>query len=157
MCCACVDRPTQPALNLSDFPGLSKAKVAMLLAAKGPAGITSAGASPFNLAQQEKAALLTEAVCVSSEATDRAGDGCSWYAGADRQGYCGSYDSDTFSANDDCCECGGGSSACVDSDRVDTYGDGCAWYVEHPDSCGNHDHAGFSAHEDCCACELPPM
>lgn len=157
MCCACVDRPTQPALNLSDFPGLSKAKVAMLLAAKGPAGVSSAGASPFNLAQQEKAALLTETVCMSSNATDLAGDGCSWYAGADRQGYCGTYDSDSFTASVDCCECGGGASVCVDSDRVDTFGDGCAWYVDHPDSCGNHDHAGFVASEDCCVCEPTPI
>ena len=158
VCCACVGRPDQPTLNLSDFPGLSKAKVAMLLATKGPAGISSAGASPLNLAQQAKAALLTEAGCVSSNGTDSAGDGCSWYAGADRQGYCGNYDTATFSANVDCCECGGGAApACVDSDRVDSYGDGCAWYEEHPDSCGSHDHAGFSAHLDCCICERDPL
>jgi hypothetical protein len=36
MCCACWDRPSAPALNLADFPGVSKTKLAVLLASKGP-------------------------------------------------------------------------------------------------------------------------
>ena len=60
MCCACWDRPSAPALNLADFPGVSKTKLAVLLASKGPEYVNGMNVQPFNLAQQSKQALLLQ-------------------------------------------------------------------------------------------------
>ena len=50
-----------------------------------------------------------EGGCVNDDSTrDTFGDTCSdWYDGRGTSS-CGRYDTDDFSANDQCCECGGG-------------------------------------------------
>ena len=166
LCCACAGNTTDTGLNLAQFPGFSKAKLATLLATRPASSLGSAGFTPLNLAQQAKAALLMQE-CVNTDVSasgelrgDRYGDSCAWYAEAGRQGYCGDFDTDTFVAGRDCCACGGGTAeTCVDdpSGPVDAWGDGCAWYEEHTSACGLHDHAGFTAATACCACRPEPV
>lgn len=103
--------------------------------------------------------------CVDGDGVDAYGDGCDWYDS--NAPSCGGYDSTDFTANYECCACGGGNIAggdsndtiggggaggCVDTGRVDSYGDGCDWYDSNPTSCGAYDHSDFTASQDCCAC-----
>ena len=84
---------------------------------------------------------------------DVTNDGCDWYER--NPGYCGSYDTETFKANDMCCSCSGGSSgSCYDTNEGagDVTGDMCDWYNAYPSSCGNYDTEEFVAGDMCCIC-----
>jgi hypothetical protein len=76
--------------------------------------------------------------CTSGTGTDSGGDSCDWYASnADS---CGAYDTNTFSADEQCCACGGSSGStggdagvCVSGPATDSAGDGCSWYADYAD------------------------
>ena len=129
LCCACWDRPSNPAINLSDFSGVSKAKLATLLLQG--VNLNSIKSRGFTVAQEAKALFLMT-TCQSGSAVDSFGDSCSWYA--EYPGSCGFHDHAGFNATSECCECGGG--YCVDSSATDSFGDGCSWYTENPGYCG---------------------
>ena len=100
-------------------------------------------------------ALSLHQVCwdTNNGAGDVTNDGCDWYER--NPGYCGSYDTESFKAQEMCCTCGGGSSgSCYDTNEGhgDTAGDKCEWYNANPRSCGNYDTAEFIAGDMCCIC-----
>merc|ERR1712167_514866 len=86
---------------------------------------------------------------------DAGGDGCDWYYG--NEDPCGNWDTDNFSAWDQCCGCFGGDweLGCDDTNwDVDAGGDGCDWYNQDTyDQCGQWDTDTFVASTDCCWCE----
>ena len=96
-------------------------------------------------------AALKTGMCEDGEGVDSFGDGCDWYD--DNESGCGNYDTEDFSAADECCACGGGEDGdCADGDGVDSFGDGCDWYDANPSGCGSYDTADFVAEDECCAC-----
>ena len=92
--------------------------------------------------------------CQDGWGVDAGGDDCQWYYnelmnnGLDA---CGDFDSDDFTASNECCACGGGN-LCNDYEGVDAGGDGCDWYAQNQGSCGDFDTADFNAVEQCCSC-----
>lgn len=92
--------------------------------------------------------------------TDSGGDGCDWYSTGWRCFVSDLYaDENGVSANEACCECGGGASAnCVDdTEWVDSTGDGCDWYAEGVLRCqlfgGGFENDGLTAQDACCVCQ----
>ena len=53
---------------------------------------------------------IPDSICQNSDfdVVDSYGDSCSWYNSEKKATMCGSFDTETFKANEMCCGCGGG-------------------------------------------------
>lgn len=110
--------------------------------------------------QTHFALAQAQATCVDGPGVDSYGDTCAeWYDYYPSS--CGYYDTYSFSANDQCCACGGGDDAgtptqsgdCADDlTVVDSWGDTCVWYDSYPSGCGYYDTSMFTASEACVSC-----
>ena len=156
MCCACQGGCVDAELGRTDFTGDSCDWYNRY-----PETCGNYDTENFKAAQRCCAcdgglkAVALHQICwdTNNGAGDITGDGCDWYER--NPGYCGSYDTELFSANEMCCTCSGGSSgSCYDTNEGagDITGDMCDWYNAYPDSCGNYDTEDFTANDMCCIC-----
>lgn len=88
---------------------------------------------------------------------------CIWYYSYPNA--CGSFDTDDFHANEDCCACIDYQNEvsttiiqgeCDTTDQLDSGGDSCEWYYTRSGACGVFDTEYFHAFSDCCACQFIP-
>ena len=94
--------------------------------------------------------------CIDTDngATDLYGDGCQDYAAV--PGWCGKYDSDSFSSDDMCCGCGAGSTGAAPSPSTclaTCYGHSCEYWLgeNSTHTCGIMESGYFGC--DCTGCD----
>lgn len=96
-----------------------------------------------------------DGICVEQDfgVRDSDNNGCDHYEGSPE--LCGTADDADFTAEDLCCECGGGvGGTCTEEDNgaTDPYDDGCDAYLASPSWCGGYDDSDFTSEDMCCAC-----